>query len=250
MELPWHERINPRALDLEGQDLLIEKAQSFAQEDWRVADSCFVGCYLSCLASVIGEQFETPMVTDCKIGNSIGEYFTVAPISEEFFHESRKAPTFLRLRIPFPHKLDLYSVSMDEIIYFRKRYADERRNLREALEELLEAVPEIDDPLNLIDHLRAKQARLEKAIDDHQSAANCFHLRAVPAVLQITVRTGGIAWAKMAGLPQHYLHLLGAGMVASLAFAWWSQMQDAHFAFRGNPYQYILNMQNYLTGQW
>src|SRR5260370_20489869 len=116
--------------------------------------------------------------------------------------------------MPFPSADSLMEVPIEHIIKFRELYSDERRNLREALEEMMKSVPTIDDENHLRDHVHDKQGRLNDAIKAQRGALERFYVQGVPSVLQISVPTGPLALAAVMGAPPVTLAVLGVGAVA------------------------------------
>jgi hypothetical protein len=149
----------------------------------------------------------------------------------------------LRLRIPFPDTETLAEVPLRKILEFRERYADERRNLRDSLEDLMKDVPKYPDQNALCDYLRLSQATLDKAIEDHRRAADRFYVRMIPSALQISIPTGITALAATFHASGSTLAAFGAGAVASLTMAWWAKFKDEEAAVKAKPYQYLLTVE-------
>jgi hypothetical protein len=211
---------------------------------WIVSHPDVADWYMTCLATVMSEKIGSPVVTDFQRNNAIGEYLTHAnPVSSE--RSSPRGAAMLRLRIPFPDTDATAGVPLREIIEFREKYADQRRNLRDALEELMKDVPTISDQNDLRDHLRDKQARLDKAIQEHRGAADRFYAKTIPSVLQISVPTGPLALGVALHAAPLTLTALGAGAVALLALAWWAKFKDEEATIKAKPYQYLLTLEEH-----
>jgi Family of unknown function (DUF6236) len=131
----------------------------------------------------------------------------------------------------------------EEILDFRKKYADERRNLRFAIEDLMKDVHKISDKNQLSDYLNDKQAALDKAIKEHRRAADRFYAKTIPTVLQISAPTGAMALANSLGAPPLTVAVLGVGCVALLALGWWAKFKDDEAAVKAKPYQYLLSLE-------
>ena len=154
-----------------------------------------------------------------------------------------RGTAMLRLRIPFPDAEAVARVPLREILEFREKYADERRNLRGAIEDLMKDVHTISDKNELSDHLNDKQATLDKAIKEHRRAADRFYVKTLPTVLQISAPAGPMALATLFGAPPLTVAVLGAGSVALLALGWWAKFKDDEAAVKAKPYQYLLSLE-------
>jgi hypothetical protein len=221
---------------------LIEQQIAQVQGNWIVAHPDIADWYMTCLATVMSEKIGSPVVTDLQKNNVIGEYLTYAnPASGEISPERGKP--MLRLRIPFPDVEAVARAPFEEILDFRNKYADERRNLRTAVEDLMKDVHKISDENQLSDYLNDKQAALDKAIKDHRGAADRFYTKSIPTVLQISAPTGVMALAHSLGAPHLTVGVLGAGCVALLALGWWAKFKDDEAAVKAKPYQYLLSLE-------
>lgn len=237
-------RIHTAKMEYHLREQLITDQIAQIEGDWIVGHRDLGDWYMACLATAMSEKIGSPVVTDFKTNNAIGEYLTNAnPASREESPELGTA--MLRLRIPFPDTETIADVPLGEILKFRDRYADERRNLRDSLEDLMKDVPKISDHNAVRDHLRDKQARLNKAIEDHRRAADRFYIKAIPSILQISVPTGPMALAAFFHAPVSVLAAVGTGAVASLALAWWAKLKDERVAVKAKPYQYLLTLEEH-----
>jgi hypothetical protein len=221
---------------------LLEQKLAQLEGKWVVSHPDVADWYMTCLATVMGEKIGSPIVTDLRKNNSIGEYLAHGnPASGE--SNTDQGMAMFRLRIPFPDDEALARVPLGEILNFREKYADERRNLRDALEALMKDVPTISNEDDLSDHLRDKQARLDKAIEDHRRAADRFYVKSIPSFLQISVPTGPMALATLLHAPPLTVGILGAGAVAMLALGWWAKFKDDESGIKAKPYQYLLSLE-------
>jgi hypothetical protein len=251
---------------------LVDQQIAQLEGDWMVSHPDVADWYMTCLATVMSEQIGSPVVTDLQKNNAIGEYLTHAnpasaetssdrdtemlrfriPSIEEYLTHANPASAetssdrgtaMLRLRIPFPDAEAVARVPLREILEFREKYADERRNLRSIIEDLMKDVHTISDKNELSDHLNDKQSTLDKAIKEHRRAADRFYVKTLPTVLQISAPAGPMALATLLGAPPLTVAVLGAGSVALLAVCWWAKFKDDEAAVKAKPYQYLLSLE-------
>jgi Family of unknown function (DUF6236) len=235
-------RIHLEKMEDNLRSFLVSEQIVHVQGDWIVSHPDLADWYMTCLATVMSEKIGSPIVTDFQKNNAIGEYLTHAnPTSGETSPD--RVMAMLRLRIPFPDTDKVAEVPLREIMEFREKYADQRRNLRDSLEELMKEVPTISDKNDLCDHLHDKQARLDQAIAEHRKAADRFYAKTIPSVLQISVPTGPLALAAALHAPPLTLAVLGTGAVALLALGWWAKFKDDERTMEAKPYQYLLTLE-------
>lgn len=238
----YDRRIHIEKMETWLRSFLVERELVQIEGKWIVSHPDIADWYMTCLATVMSETIGSPVVTDLRKTNAVGEYFAHANPGSGEEHADRGV-AMLRLHIPFPNTEALARVPFSEILDFRENYSDERWNLREAIEELMKDVPTISDENNLRDHLHDKQARLDKALRDQRKAADRFYAKTIPSLLQISAPTGVLALAGRLGAPPLTLTALGAGTVALLALAWWAKFMDEEAAVKAQPYQYLLSLE-------
>jgi hypothetical protein len=236
-------RIHTEKMEYTLRRFLIEEQIATVRGEWMVSHPDVTDWYMTCLTTVMSEKIGSPIVTDRKRNNDVGEYLTHAnPTPGEENIEQGRA--MLRLRIPFPDADRVAKVPIRKILRLREKYADQRRNLRDAVEELMKEIPTISDANDLRDHLRDKEARLNSAIQEQRRAADRFYNKTLPSFLQISAPTGLLALGINAGMPPFILTVIGAGAVALLARGWWAKFKDDEAAIKAKPYQYLLTLED------
>ena len=139
--------------------------------EWISVPENFGQLYMICLASVMGEQINCPLITDHERQHNIAEYLSFG--DPESFQENQQDSDFLsvlgQLKLQFPSYEEIQNVPAQKIISFNHQFRDERRQFRAAIEAIADFMKnEINDPNQLKDYLFDQRQDIEAAITDYR----------------------------------------------------------------------------------
>lgn len=216
--------------------------------DW-VAMRYEIGAfYMSCLASEMAKSMSAPLLTDSPEDAVLGEAFLFEAedkthIEAEGEDEPHITKTLLNVGIKLPSPKQLSHVSMETIVDFVGRRADEKQAFRRVVEEVLKVAGSIEDPNALEDYLASKRIEIELAVGNLRRTLDEIHVSGFSSAAKITIPTG--AAAAIAALP---ISPTGAAILAatSLTLAAISCYAETRGKLRqaraASPYHYLVSL--------
>ena len=209
--------------------------------DWLEVDAYVAGSYMMCLATVMSNEIQAPLITDTPGYRGLGEYLAFGQPMEEFHTGSN---VLLKLNIDFPNPKSLRNVSIETILDFHHKHSDERKRFRQAIESINIAASQINDSIALNDFFSQQRKEIKSAIEDHQKTLNELKVKLIGSLLSVSTPTVIAAAAGLA-IPPVAIGLTGTGIAVSLV-KWWAEIRGGQReTVKKSPWHYLLSVQQF-----
>ena len=200
--------------------------------------------YLTVLAGEMSKKINAPMLTDIPGLSGLGQHILW---SKEIVPSGTEPENFLtQLDIYFPSQEELAKLPFDDILRFRQRRNDERRNFRKAVEDIRSKAQGMEDSNALVDYLNDRKQDIQQAIDDHQKSLRDIGVKSFTSSIKAT-------WPSLFGIPVGVKAGGAVGLLSAIGLAGISIAcsktaisQEYRKTIKDCPWHYLINLEREL----
>lgn len=221
-------------------DSLVKNHIGVIQDDKIYLDQRYAYSYMTCLASTMGAQIGTPMITDTPNRLERGEYLSLG-IPHSINSAVEPCDIMLRIGIDFPDPASLAEVPIRKILKFHERYNSERRLFRQRVQLLITRFAEIEDPNAFEDVIASERQAIKDEMQDYRYSLDELNVKSVFSFFQISVPTLLTSFVGMDFVPDSMRAVIPSAGIAISIVNWCAKFRgDKRNLSRQNHWHYLL----------
>jgi len=196
--------------------------------------------YMTCLANKMAEDRGLPIVTDEPAYQPLVRWFQgVRPqFSQKPKADTGHALASLVIETAVPENIE--SVSIKQVVKFRRKHNDERRRFYKEIVELTRDIPKIDNQDAFKECLNYHKKGIDEAVSDLRRSLAGVKIQCVTGLLGLSAPSWATNLAQV--LPGSQMQIITAGIVCAAAGILIKQGFNYYRSRRNSSWSYVLSL--------
>ncbi|WP_221028902.1 DUF6236 family protein [Actomonas aquatica] len=234
-------RLHHEKIDVQIRKMLISTGRAASHEQWLYVPDDFAALYMTYLATRMAEKNDLQAISDTNVAWTAHTYFSNEGIDTECVPDEYEQ-TLAALLIGNYVPENITDISPKQILAFRKRYPDERRNFMRAVKGAAAQLANCSDPTVIQDVVQTVQGDVGRATKDFQRSMEVLGAKTFTGFKTMSFPMATAALATFAPITFGQSVVIGAtgfaiGALASFA----TRSLEADRLSKSHEYSYLVH---------